>query len=252
MSRLKISLKSSSNNLKIPFNYNHILSAIIYNKIDDLDLAYKLHSSQSFKFFTFSQLNISKKKMTEKGFISRNGKISFFISSPNDYLIKSLVNGFLETLEVNLNGQKLLVEEIELLKEPKFTHKMEFKALSPIIARTKREVDGNLKEWDLTPEDEFFKALEKNLIKKYKKYNEIEETDKEIKIYSEMKNVKRKRIAIVKGPQTTYHRAFMMDLILEGDLDLIKFAYDCGLGEKNSISMSNCPILNMLIRPIWD
>ena len=50
-----------------------------------------------------------------------------------------------------------------------------------------------------------------------------------------MKNVKRKRIAIVKGPQTTYHRAFMMDLILEGDLNLIKFAYDCGLGEKNSM-----------------
>ena len=146
-----------------------------------------------------------------------------------------MVNGFLETLEVNLNGQKLLVEKIELLKEPNFTHKMEFKTLSPIIARTKREIDGNLKEWDLTPGDEFFKALEKNLIKKYKKYNEIEETDKEIKIYSEMKNVKRKRIAIVKGPQTTYHRAFMMDLILEGDLNLIKFAYDCGFGEKNSI-----------------
>lgn len=26
-----------------------------------------------------------------------------------------------------------------------------------------------------------------------------------------------------------------MDLILEGDIDLIKFAYDCGLGEKNSM-----------------
>ena len=27
----------------------------------------------------------------------------------------------------------------------------------------------------------------------------------------------------------------MMDLILEGDTDLIKFAYDVGVGEKNSM-----------------
>ena len=50
-----------------------------------------------------------------------------------------------------------------------------------------------------------------------------------------MANVKRKRIAILKDPNITYHRAYMMDLILEGDLDLINFAYDVGLGEKNSM-----------------
>ena len=66
-------------------------------------------------------------------------------------------------------------------------------------------------------------------------FNNIEETDKKIKVYSEMANVKRKRITIPKGPNTTYHRAYMMDLILEWDLDLIEFAYDVGLGEKNSM-----------------
>ena len=42
--RLKINLKSE-NNFKVPFNYNHILSSIIYNKIADLDLANKIHDS---------------------------------------------------------------------------------------------------------------------------------------------------------------------------------------------------------------
>ena len=50
-----------------------------------------------------------------------------------------------------------------------------------------------------------------------------------------MRNVKRKRIAIDTHEKTTYHRAYMMDLILEGDIDLINFAYDVGLGEKNSM-----------------
>ena len=39
---------------------SHVFSSIIYNKINNLDLAFELHSSKSFKFFTFSQINISK------------------------------------------------------------------------------------------------------------------------------------------------------------------------------------------------
>lgn len=50
-----------------------------------------------------------------------------------------------------------------------------------------------------------------------------------------MNNVKRKRIAINKGSKTTYHRVYTMDIVLEGDIDLINFAYECGLGEKNSM-----------------
>ena len=64
---------------------------------------------------------------------------------------------------------------------------------------------------------------------------DLEKTNKKIKAYSDMRNVKRKRIMIPKGPNTTYHRAYMMDMILEGDIDLIEFAYDVGLGEKNSM-----------------
>ena len=50
-----------------------------------------------------------------------------------------------------------------------------------------------------------------------------------------MNFVKRKRISVPKGDNTTHHRAYMMDLILEGDADLIEFAYDVGIGEKNSM-----------------
>ena len=80
--RINVTLKSPNNDLKIPFNYNHVFSGIIYNKINDLDLAFELHSSKSFKFFTFSQINISKKRLVKNGFISKNGKINFYISSP--------------------------------------------------------------------------------------------------------------------------------------------------------------------------
>lgn len=235
MIRLRIVLKSKKGKLRIPFNYNHILSAIIYKNIADLDLAYDLHSSSSFKFFTFSQINISKRQMIKEGFISLNGSISFLISSPNDYLVKSIVEGALDNLEIDFSGQKLFIEKIELLKEHEFKKKMNFTTLSPVTARVKKEIDGELKIRDLAPGEEFFNKLEKNLIKKFCEFNHLEETDKKIKIYSEMRNVKRKRIKIPKGPQTTFHRAYMMDFVLDGDEDLIKFAYECGLGEKNSM-----------------
>lgn len=232
--RLKIHLKAK-NNFKVPFNYNHIVSSIIYNKIIDLDLAYELHSSNTFKFFNFSQLNIPKRKIVEDGIIAKNGVINFYLSSPNDLLIKNIVNGFVDNLEVKFKNETLNVTKIEALKTPEFSEKSEFKTISPIIIRDTQEIGGKTKRIDLAPSDKFFKGIEANLIKKYCMFNNIEETDKKIKVYSEMANVKRKRITIPKGPNTTYHRAYMMDLILEWDLDLIEFAYDVGLGEKNSM-----------------
>lgn len=240
--RLEIILKGK-NNFKVPFNYNHILSAIIYNKIADLNFANELHSSKSFKFFTFSQIYIPKRRIIKDGIIAKDGVISFYISSPNDFLIKSLVDGFLEDLEISFQNQKLTIQKIEALKTPEFSSKSEFKTLAPIIVRTKKEIDGELKIWDLAPSDKFFKSLENNLIKKYIKFNNLTKTDKKINIYSDMNFVKRKRISINKDNATTHHRAYMMDLILEGDLDLIEFAYDVGIGEKNSMGFGMVKLL---------
>lgn len=240
--RLEIILKGK-NNFKVPFNYNHILSAIIYNKIADLNFANELHSSKSFKFFTFSQIYIPKRRIVKDGIIAKDGVINFYISSPNDFLIKSLVDGFLEDLEISFQNQKLTIQKIEALKTPEFSSKSEFKTLAPIIVRTKKEIDGELKIWDLAPSDKFFKSLENNLIKKYIKFNNLTKTDKKINIYSDMNFVKRKRISINKGNATTHHRAYMMDLILEGDLDLIEFAYDVGIGEKNSMGFGMVKLL---------
>lgn len=240
--RLEIILKGK-NNFKVPFNYNHILSAIIYNKISDLNFANELHSSKSFKFFTFSQIYIPKRRIVKDGIIAKDGVISFYISSPNDFLIKSLVDGFLEDLEISFQNQKLTIQKIEALKTPEFSSKSEFKTLAPIIVRTKKEIEGELKIWDLAPSDKFFKSLENNLIKKYIKFNNLTKTDKKINIYSDMNFVKRKRISINKCNATTHHRAYMMDLILEGDLDLIEFAYDVGIGEKNSMGFGMIKLL---------
>lgn len=50
-----------------------------------------------------------------------------------------------------------------------------------------------------------------------------------------MRKVKSRRISIKTGNDITFHRAYLMDLILKGDPKLINFAYDVGVGEKGSM-----------------
>ena len=230
--RLKISLTSNNGNYLIPYNYNHILSAIIYRKIADLDLAAKLHFSKDFKFFTFSQIYFSDWKRTKKGIISKDGKLYFCISSPNEQLIKSLVEGHLESTEVDFKGKKLLVEQIELLKSPSFKENMKLKTMSPVSASIKREIDGKLKIWDLGPGDErFYESVQKNLVNKYTSFYGDYDGDRWVRIKPNMKTAKRRRIEI-KGD---FHRGYMMEFEMEADPRLVEFAYECGLGERNSM-----------------
>jgi CRISPR-associated endoribonuclease Cas6 len=240
--RLKMHLKSKKR-LLIPFNYNHVISSIIYKKIADFKLARELHSSKTFKFFTFSQLNIPQRKITKEGIITRNGTMNLEISSPNEHLIKSLIEGNLADLHINFKGKQLFVEKIELLPEPQIKKHISVKTISPIIIRTKKESDGKLKTWELTPADQkFYTAIENNLIKKYKQFHK-KTTNNRISISSKMTYVKRKRISIEKNNTKTFHRAFMMDLELEGDINLLKFAYDVGLGEKGSLGFGMIKII---------
>lgn len=223
------------NDYLIPYNYNHVLSAIIYRKIADLDLASDLHASKDFKHFTFSQINVPRRRPAREGIISRDGRFHFYISSPHDYLIQSMVEGYLEDPQINFRGDEIMVEQVELLKQPNFHKKMKMKTLSPVVARIKRE-DGRVR--DLNPGDlRFYTALQQNLIRKYNSFytNKTYDGDDYVKIVPEIDSVKRKRITIEKNRTQTHHRAYLMHFEMEANPELVKFAYDTGLGEKNSM-----------------
>jgi CRISPR-associated endoribonuclease Cas6 len=142
------------------------------------------------------------------------------------------VEGHLENTVVDFKGDKLHIEQIELLKKPVFSERMKMKTMSPIVARIKREICGELKIWDLGPgEERFYENIQKNLINKYSKFYGDFNGDKWVRIRPDIKTAKRRRIEI-KG---NYHRGHMMNFEIEADQRLLDFAYNCGLGEKNSM-----------------
>jgi len=126
-----------------------------------------------------------------------------------------------------------MMEQVELLKQPTFKKQMKMKTMSPVVARIKRD-DGKIR--DLNPGDlRFYTALQQNLIKKYNSFYGNYDGDEYVKIVPEMNSVKRKRITIDKNGSQTHHRAYLMHFEMEADPELVKFAYDTGLGEKNSM-----------------
>ncbi|MDI9623603.1 MAG: CRISPR-associated endoribonuclease Cas6 [Candidatus Aenigmatarchaeota archaeon] len=209
---------------------------MIYYKIADKDLAMELHKSDDYKFFTFSEFYVMKRRALKDYLLAENGEIGLYISSPNEEFIKNLVEGFLTNPHVTFLNKKMWVEKVALLRKPKIKKRMKFRTLSPIIVRTLKEKNGKLKQWDLNPADlKFYENLQKNLINKYTAFHGEYKGDEYMKIFPETRSIKRKRIKVPKEGAETYHRAYHMRFEIEADPRLLEFAYDCGLGEKNSM-----------------
>ena len=234
--RFKIEFESENGeSFLMPYNYNHIIASVIYESIGRFPDS-ELHESKSFKYFTFSQILFSKFKTMPKGIIVKDGKFSLQISSPDNELLKKIMMGFLKEPLIEIMNFNVKISNMTMVSEPKFSEMMEFKTLSPIIANSRRIIDGQNKEWDLSPsEPEFYPFIERNLVKKYNEYYGTDYDEDLIKVSSYLRNVKRKRISMKTKESKQHHIGYLMDVVLEGDPNLIKFAYDCGLSNKNSM-----------------
>jgi CRISPR-associated endoribonuclease Cas6 len=225
--RTKISLKGKG---LIPFNYNLALAGAVYGPIKkaDSDLAYSIHSSTDYKFFTFSWLQIPDRKISKEG-IFVNGDCYFLFSSPITEIVTCFVEGILGKPVVKIGDTKFEVESVEVMKRPEINGKTVFKTLSPIIVRTAEHQGGRLRIVDLYPtEEKFYENLRENLMKKYKMLYSEERGDIVISPPFRSKQV---RIRI----KDTFHRASHMMFEAKGDSELLQLGYEAGFGEKNSM-----------------
>lgn len=233
--RVKVSLRGKG---LIPFNYNLALAGAVYGPIKriNVELASSIHQSTDFKFFTFSLLQIQKRKTSEKGIYLEDGA-HFFVSSPNSEFIHCFVEGILDNPQLRIGKVQFEVDTVEVLRAPELNGRAVFSTLSPIIVRTAEEVNGNLKIRDLYPTNPlFYENLRKNLIKKYSKlYGEERETI----FFEKPFSTKQKRIMI----RDTFHRANLMKFVAHGDTELLKLGYEAGFGEKNSMGFGMVSIM---------
>lgn len=208
---------------------------MLYHKLaeSDIQLANELHSHQGFKFYTFSNLVLEERKRCNKGLDF--GRATFFISSPDDRFIRSFAEGLLMSPDFFLYGSEgkvnFGIERIEVLPSPDLGEECFFKTISPVYVKTMRKHNGILKEIDLYPSDpKFYENLHNNLRNRYSEFYGAP-PDKDYFDVVETSGIKPKRIKV----SGNFRRCTLMKLKIQASPELLKFAYDAGLGEKNAM-----------------
>lgn len=213
---------------------------MLYDKmrLSNPELAGKTHSDEGYKFYTFSNLKLhnrdSLKKSSQKGLDYDTAE--FILSSPNETFIKSFVEGLLINPEFYLegiSGKKIPhdIQEIKMLPMEKIENMAHFRALSPVYVKTFRNIEGKMKNIDLSPSDpKFYENIQKNIIFKYNEYYNEKIEEPHFEIY-DIYNIKLKRIKIA----DTFRRCSFLSFKVQAPQKILQFMYDSGVGEKNAM-----------------
>ncbi|AKB19486.1 MULTISPECIES: CRISPR-associated endoribonuclease Cas6 [unclassified Methanosarcina] len=240
--RCRVSVRKISSG-PLHYDYQYGLASMLYLKLaaSNIDLADKTHSKKGFKFYTFSNLILDDRIPEKSGLNFR--KAHFFLSSPDPEFIRSFAEGLLLEPEFFLgNGENkasFIIERIEVLPAVHFSDTCTFRTLSPIYLKTLRKQEERLVEFDLYPKDsKFHENLHKNLVARYEEFygSKIEKDFFEV---MSIPNFKPKRVKV----GDNYRRCSLMDLSLSANSELLEFAYDAGLGEKNAMGFGCVGIL---------
>ena len=249
--RIKLSLRPAAPNPRVPINYAYPLSAAIYKILRQASPAYAdfLHqkgyeapSGRLLKLFTFSKLWIPGVRRHGTTLTGREGLWHLQIGSPlEEEFVQHFVLGLFESSEVAIGGQGVhavfRVELVEALPMPAFSDRMRFKCLSPITASTMRESDGRAKTYYYRPGDAgLSEALRQNLLQKYATIHGQPPTGDRLRFRLEATDRPKSRLIKIKEgtPQETDVPCFESYFTLEGSPELMRVAWECGLGEHNS------------------
>lgn len=239
--RVIITLENNDDKpLILPFSYNKMITALVYNSLYDTDYATSVHDRNSYKYFSISRVFMYKYEFNQyrNEFNVSNGKITFQVTSPSAEFITNLVKGLTTSDDIHLNGNSLICSNINIEDNLGLHYQQEYKTLSPILSRTSYDSGLGFKTYDLNAgEDKFYENLGKTIVNKYNSYYGVEQYDvDDILVYSNMRDVARTNVKIKSTDGFEINnRAYMMDIVVRCSRKLQEFVCDCGLGEKTAM-----------------
>lgn len=236
--RLKVTFKTQGG--VIPINYQYQLCSFVYRRLKEEDETFTsfLHDRgyKGFKLFTFSQLFFDTHSVRGDRILIGEGKGRWYISSCNEEFVRNFFSALLEKPFLEIETVRFEIEEISILPEPEFSSEMSFVMLSPLVVSVPVEKDGKLLHKFLTPEDEKFEeTLKQNLLKKYEAFYG-EKAFGEFQVRPDWDYINRKgKITKLVRIKDIFVKGTVFPFSVVGDPKLIKFGYDVGFGEKNSL-----------------
>ncbi|GIU72267.1 MAG: CRISPR-associated protein Cas6 [Candidatus Nitrosocaldaceae archaeon] len=241
--RLLIRLEAARDQ-KYKTDYHYNIHGFIYNLLKDSEFAH-IHNKKGYKFFCFS--NIFPISDMKKGDIKQ-----LLISSPNSKFVKSLAYKLKiikrSSSVINIGDMKFLVRGYKVFNNRLDKENLKLITATPIIIRINKD---RYKEFGINPRYEydylywrkeyplelFINQLEDNLYKKYEEYNSLK-LERE-RIINKLRFIKQvsTRLKIHNNEHIVIGTLweFWFDNINDNIIKLLKFGYDCGFGERNSL-----------------
>ncbi len=266
--RIEVSLCSLRDN-RISLNYNYYLSSLIYRIVGahSRKFAKKLHkggfksNGKIFKAFTFSKIFYFDGAYVEGGelILPLNCEVSFLVSSPYEEFVKSFALGLTKTSKIWIGKETNLFElkSIELVFEPEIFNGdplevIEVKGvfISPLVVS---KVDSFGRKVYLGCFDaEVPYLVRENLFRKFNAfYKCTPENHFEFSFLTDYlgNHDWQKLISIKEGtPEETKVKGMLAPFILKGSRRLVKFSWEIGLGEKNSMGFGMWDIKRIKVR----
>ncbi|WP_058485134.1 CRISPR-associated endoribonuclease Cas6 [Defluviitalea phaphyphila] len=232
--RINIILKGNGP-INLPLSYNQTIQGFLYKNLSDPYLRDFIHNKgfnkekRIFKFFSFSRLEGNFKINNNKKRIIFTDKVTLKVTSMFPPFIENLANTLIKEDNLTLGTNIVKAKEV-FLEKPSIEENMKIKTLSPIVIySTLSNENKKFTHYYSPQEKQFATMIKENLIRKASIFNsKSKNMDFEIKTisYNKNPNIIRYKNFIIKGWMGTFE--------LKGDIELIKIAYNYGLGSKNS------------------
>lgn len=209
---MRLHLELTPNTEPVPFNYQHQLTGALHKWLGDNDLHDKI------SLYSFSWLR-GKIKRVDGGLSFPEGAM-WFISFWETEHTKKLIKGILQAPEV-LYGMKVV--EVKMQETPEFGSSAYFKVASPLLLR--QNMDDGSRKHIIVGDERANDLLNERMKSKLKEANLTSKIS--IRFDENYRNPTTKLVDI-KGIKL---KTNICPVIIEGDEEAIKFAWNVGVGE---------------------
>jgi CRISPR-associated endoribonuclease Cas6 len=235
----------SDKNIVLPVNYQTYLQGFIYSNIGDEELRNNLHNNgirynkSPIKHFTFSRL-MGRSNYNEKEKTLDFGKqVSFVFSTKLEDVEREIIQSCFLKDEFKLANNHVKLSELRVQDFPFDVSQDEvtwnITMLSPLtLFQTTLKGDGTKYRVFFHPNQEKANSLmiSKRLEQKYRSY--YKNTDG-LNFNVTLKQVGLPKKTVVRVKKNEVYEAYAGEFTLTGQEEVLKFAYDVGIGKKNSL-----------------
>jgi CRISPR-associated endoribonuclease Cas6 len=236
--RIKINFEAhKKNRLEFPVHYNYLIQGFIYRNLTK-KIASRVHNQgfkhgkREFRMFTFSRL--FGRFQFKNGNIIYEGRCTLWIASPITEILESFASSLARKGRFKIGKSYCQVTSIEVPFSEDYDTGVLVRTLSPItVYSTLMTGDKHRKTYYYTPfESDFSRLIKDNLLKKYILLNNGK-ANKRLNFSIIPEKVSKRNEHIIYYKETVV-KAWSGIYKLRGSKELIKIAFDCGLGSKNS------------------